>query len=655
MPRAGERGEYRVDLIRADGTPIATNLPDFSFIRLGSALRPDGTGSLVPIERVSVNVTEQGILRGRPASSEDEEWWMRDNGTTIAFVRPGGRGSLGSGNVTAPMETREVTFQDMGPLMPCAFASPLQGHTFPLNVPVPVLYACDGNRPDPLRAVGVDDVNGTAAVHFNRVRGNDPSFGVWFAAGITVPIKEVDTANAGGKWGSVTYVHRLVGYEAGPASRVPLAQAAVPPPPWTTAERQTWGMDPATAFPFSLQEAWVKASQDSGSDFSGFLKNHPGAVMVEAGLISHSRQTEPWNNGLERQVTDTWWWGFSASDAKDCIATGYAKMIHRRQILTSQGPIDEPQEPVGLLGRPAVEYMRSTSRSCLPIDSSSLPSQVPTVEALWARWELIANVDKTTNAPEAWGFSFRCVGAATPCRPTYWAGIDATNDTRTGSNRTVDFVRSKLNLGANGELLGAEYARARLASGPPVPAGVPGGPAAALNPPGNAAWPLNPAAAATGSLLGLLVGGAYYLWPTARAGVAGLFSRIQPGDALDNPKRRAIMDAITAHPGIHYRELLRTLGFSKGVLEHHVGKLRAAGLIQVQHHAGLARMFLRTATVTAPLQTSHERVLAAMQPRGTVRALARATGLAPSTVSYHLQRMVAAGQVRQDGEAYVRA
>lgn len=156
--------------------------------------------------------------------------------------------------------------------------------------------------------------------------------------------------------------------------------------------------------------------------------------------------------------------------------------------------------------------------------------------------------------------------------------------------------------------------------------------------------------------VGLLVA-AYAYREELRWLLLGLYSRIADGEVLDNDVRRSIRDAVADQPGIHFREVARRLDLSHGHLEHHLRKLRRAGVLVERQLDGFRCFF-----VPEDLDPVLEEALPATKPEGArrilvtleagpargLRDLARELGLAASTVSHHLSQLEDAGLVVGD-------
>lgn len=58
---------------------------------------------------------------------------------------------------------------------------------------------------------------------------------------------------------------------------------------------------------------------------------------------------------------------------------------------------------------------------------------------------------------------------------------------------------------------------------------------------------------------------------------------------MDQDARKQILAYLKAHPGVHFRELLRALDMGSGALQYHLSVLERAGMIVPQR----AGMYLR--------------------------------------------------------------
>lgn len=131
--------------------------------------------------------------------------------------------------------------------------------------------------------------------------------------------------------------------------------------------------------------------------------------------------------------------------------------------------------------------------------------------------------------------------------------------------------------------------------------------------------------------------------------------------ALD-PTQARILDFITSHPGVHLREICRTLGLAMGDVQYHVLRLERDGRIHSMRR-GLYKFFYaanlfgerqRDVLSVLSLERPRELLLNMIEhPESTQEALARSTKVSQPTVSWHLKRLVGLGIVErhQEGRA----
>jgi len=82
-------------------------------------------------------------------------------------------------------------------------------------------------------------------------------------------------------------------------------------------------------------------------------------------------------------------------------------------------------------------------------------------------------------------------------------------------------------------------------------------------------------------------------WVVANYLASSLFTRIQQPAALNQPRRKAIYEAVVQEPGISLSELGRRTGISRGALGHHVRLLQDFGLLQERHFGQSVRLFVQ--------------------------------------------------------------
>ncbi len=146
-------------------------------------------------------------------------------------------------------------------------------------------------------------------------------------------------------------------------------------------------------------------------------------------------------------------------------------------------------------------------------------------------------------------------------------------------------------------------------------------------------------------------------WPWLKAGgPLALFSRVSGGRVLENPRRAALLDLVEAEPGIHLRELARRTGQAEGALRHHLARLVDAGKVRAVRGPRYLCYFPvgavdRNVAAAAPLLKSDvaRRLLerCAAEPGLSGQRLAADLGVTPGAVTYHVQRLSAAGLLQQ--------
>ena len=165
-------------------------------------------------------------------------------------------------------------------------------------------------------------------------------------------------------------------------------------------------------------------------------------------------------------------------------------------------------------------------------------------------------------------------------------------------------------------------------------------------------WIPEPKQAAGVGFMGLVIGFLYWIWP--KLGMVGLFSRLERGELLDHPARARLVQIVEAEPGIHFHDLAAKAELANGTAVHHLRKLSDSGHINVRR-SGRYTCYFPGGRVdpgqaaAAPLLKSDgaKQVLDAIKGRPGMSNLevAQATGLQPSTVNYHVQRLSQAGLV----------
>jgi len=123
--------------------------------------------------------------------------------------------------------------------------------------------------------------------------------------------------------------------------------------------------------------------------------------------------------------------------------------------------------------------------------------------------------------------------------------------------------------------------------------------------------------------------------------------------------RERILDAVEADPGIHFREVARSLDLAPGQVQYHVRKLRGSDALVAEDHRGRTHYYPPTydpaerRAIAALRRETARDVVADLLERDERRPaeVAESVGVARSTLEWHLDALVAADLVekRRDG------
>jgi len=139
-------------------------------------------------------------------------------------------------------------------------------------------------------------------------------------------------------------------------------------------------------------------------------------------------------------------------------------------------------------------------------------------------------------------------------------------------------------------------------------------------------------------------------------------------DPLELESRRRAYELVAAAPGLHLRELARRLAVDVRTAEYHLRQLEKHALVTAIDEGGFRRFFPRTADgrgaeivdardkpilglLRKPVPLYVALVLLSRE-RAPHTELAADAGVAPSTLSYHLDRMARAGIVAEAEGGY---
>jgi len=506
---------------------------------------------------------------------------------------------------------------------------------------------------------------GTFALHVAGNLSAPDTLELWFVPGLPVPVQarwhqdhgidveapaSVDAAPVVTKVGPRTATWVLAAFEAGKQPRT-VRPAGPAPDPLADAPRQAWGPDDSgVAAPYPLSTAFQRARDDLR--FSGlrdFLKAHPKAVVQQAmrqDVTFDDRRSLGWDLVLGDRTA-----GFFLQAEHD---------VNQRVAGV------DPQAAEALAQD---SYMgQAIAGSFRPIDADNAPARLPTVASLMDRWSLYAGAPPSDG--NAWSLDLECLD--TNCSRTAAALDVGRDDAQFWSDRLngtslqtgVDHHMAVLQT-VDGQV-GAFYAARGSATideglSPATPVASSGHldlQAAGVHVASGLSLP--PVATVGLGVLAVLGSALYWLWPAIKGGPLALFSRLREPELATHPIRRRILDAIAVEPGVHFAELRRRTALPNGSLVHHLGALERGGLVAVRHAGGYACHFLADSGAD-PRRAASTKADGARQLLDAVRShpglsgleLAHLTGLQPSTVAYHAQRLADAGLVerRRDGRA----
>ena len=118
-------------------------------------------------------------------------------------------------------------------------------------------------------------------------------------------------------------------------------------------------------------------------------------------------------------------------------------------------------------------------------------------------------------------------------------------------------------------------------------------------------------------------------------------------NALPELQQKLLL-CIDDNPGIRYRELLRLINFSNGVLSYHVDKLEKLELVNVERKNRLTRFFPRNISIEVMgilgnlrNQTSYD-IIKLLSERGPIsqQEIVKSTRKAASTISWRMKKLL---------------
>jgi len=147
------------------------------------------------------------------------------------------------------------------------------------------------------------------------------------------------------------------------------------------------------------------------------------------------------------------------------------------------------------------------------------------------------------------------------------------------------------------------------------------------------------------------------LLPLKAVGYLG-YRRVCRENALDNPRRLEILSFIKANPGLHFRELLRTMSVARGTLDYHIRIMVSEGLLKIVPEKGRIHYFIADSRYSIEEET----LIVAMENDGLrgiitqiyqnqgarTEELAEESGLSKATIYTRVKHLENLGIVRSD-------
>lgn len=456
-----------------------------------------------------------------------------------------------------------------------------------------------------------------------------PQVDVWMSQDVPYPLRIEYSRNTSFPDSSMTL--SLVEFTAGATPlAVPSASTAdlgeIP-----VAPRQPWGPDDrGFTLGFSPSEAWNRALDHPTDDsLRSFTEAHPDARTVEAHYWTSRNDVGHESGG----------WQFIVSDAHDAVAICISDWYGLGHLEDSLDCDEERPDP---------------------IDPDCGGHLVPSWAGAVERWRAIASPRYAENGVtylifkakcdsiEPWNVQLYVTSRESGFVPVAGAPPDVTEPNRTVSRSSTLFVTADGDAQWLMEHTSAHSWSPTGADEPPESE-----PVVASQgeiPAESAPW-VTPSAEslASAGAFAALVAALYLLWPkiTSLAGAA-LYSRVAKPEALDQPSRALVAEAIMARPGIHFRQLVRATGLSRGTVDHHLRKLIDTGLIAKRRNGRYACYFpagdvdRRLMDALPFLKSDGARRLvnlALQEPGFTVRLAMRETGFTRQAIHAALRKL----------------
>ncbi|MEK6974871.1 MAG: hypothetical protein AABY18_00850 [Candidatus Thermoplasmatota archaeon] len=547
--------------------------------------------------------------------------------------------------------------------VPCYARNGFQGSSWTFDGdPVPETSACylpyhSGNVSVVWRATATSSFEGIRSVILESVQDgyfHDATTRMWMQEGLPYPVRiEVAESYNPGREGvqghsnQQVYVLRELRRGDTPIATTPRVDGVLPQV--VMAPRGLTGPDAVGIdHPFTLQAALdaLLADDRDGAGVQAWMDAHPDAYVGEARHLLGTNDRD--------QVGHSW--DFVLTDGVENLGYRVGRTWGPLVVSEPTGNLPTFVVPVEQAPEDSVQEMSAPGRFPLP---SQIPAEMPTVASMRDAYSFLAQAEGGDLPFTGWGFDLSCWNDGEgPCEApnTTTAGHSAVvvdwND-GLGESKEWDFRYASMGLSWSGKQLAGSsthslgFAHADASTGP--------APLAAFRTADQEGlWlPLSGAQAAGVGAAALLLAVAYWMWPVAKGGAAGLFTRIRQDDLVEHPNRALILRLVEASPGIHHQELRRRAGLAKGVMQHHLDKLETGGLLRCDRSsgytcyfvAGTDRRLMQGSNVLSGPATRRVLTIICQRPGINTPGLTAAAGIARGTLLHHLARLAEAGLV----------
>lgn len=565
--------------------------------------------------------------------------------------------------------TRSTSTHFVGPddvhVIPCGVANAYSGREVPLQRDV--VFFRDCSWPDhwspreSFRAVATQRLGGVDTVLFTR---DGPSaIHMWFQEGVPYPVR---LASQDQDDPAMWHVHRMTLFHRGDGPAITWDGGAPGPeePPLQTAPR-TGGLHPdesGVPHPFPLSAA-LEASKPSANatDF--------WAILDGGGYLAFASPSAFLGDGAVSRT-----WILRATDGQTHAGIGVIQE-------TTGSPTPWQLWPyvpgLGDVGKTtSIKVVRQEADDWGFPRPEQVPDQWPTAAFLLARWQAHATSPYREMPADGWGFTVRCAVSRDDCNHVlidFEAGVDHGESSRQSTSNPLApsttsnqyhsvYTLSWDQLRGNGSRLwefqfdGNGGTSQDTADDAPLPPFTTAQLESAdeVTTFSTLAWvaPAAPWVAASGAAA-LLMAAAYLLWPLAKGGALGMFSRVEsPQELAQHPVRARVLALVEAEPGLHVRGLASRLGLARSHVAHHLRQLERGGLVRVVKGPGYTCVFRKGAMdaslmgASTWLKAPGARAVLALSLRSPgvgPREAASQLGMSPGTVAYHLKRLREAG------------